>query len=93
MSASQADANPRAPRGGELTDQTIVDIRQELGRARTKHPEGATLAALLKHAGRLADVLLHEGHGTDSFKSCASMKARFEAIQCAVVVVRLIEGA
>lgn len=87
------DANPRQPRNGELTEATIFSIRKELAAARDKHPAGATLAALLKHAGKLAGVLIDEGKGTDGCRSCASAKARFEAVQCAVVVIRLIEGA
>ncbi len=72
---------------------TIHSIDTELARAREKWPNGATLPALMKSCGDLAAALLMEGRAeAGSASHVASTKARWEAIQVVVILVRMIEG-
>ncbi len=76
-----------------MNSTTIFAIQKEMERAREKWPNGATLPALMKASGDLAAAMLMEGRAeAGSAKHAAGTKARYEAIQIAVIVVRMIEG-
>jgi hypothetical protein len=76
-----------------LDQETIEAINIELSRAKEKHPEGPTLAGVLKCAGDLATAMLFESPtNAGAVQGPISRKAAFQAVQLICVAVRLVQG-